>query len=65
MNYNDCKAILDATKHIFKGTDYGLDYDLSATTFFTKHGEFIEDSEFPEHLRVQFDAIIETLEIDY
>lgn len=65
MDYNDCQKIVDATKHIFEGTNFGIDYDLSATTFFTLNGDFIEDNEFPDELKNQIDEIIETLEIEY
>lgn len=65
MNYNDCKLIFDATKHIFEGTDYGLDYGLDAEPYFTLYGEIVEYDSVPKHLIDDFEAILETLEIDY
>ena len=65
MDYKECQKIVDATKNIFEGTGYAIEFYLDAEMYFTLNGEIIEDSELPEYLRVQFDAIIETLEIDY
>lgn len=65
MNYNECQKIVNATKHVFAGTNYAIEFYLDAEMYFTLNGEIIEDNELPENLRQQFDAIIETLEIEY
>lgn len=65
MSYEDCQKIVNATKHIFEGTNYYVEFYLDAEMYFTLNGEFIEDEDLPQNLREQFDAIIETLEIEY
>jgi hypothetical protein len=65
MNYNDCKLIYDATLHIFEGIDYAIDYGLDAEPYFTLHGEIVEYDDVPKYIINEFEAILETLEIDY
>jgi hypothetical protein len=63
MDYKDCQNILEATKHIFEGTDYGLDYGLDAEPYFTLHGEIVDYDDVPKYIINEFEAILETLEI--
>jgi hypothetical protein len=65
MDYKDCQNILEATKHIFEGTDYGLDYGLDAEPYFTLHGEIVDYDDVPKYIINEFEAILETLEINY
>ena len=65
MNYADCQKIVDSTKHIFEGSDYAVDYDLSGEPYFTLNGEIIEDDELPENFKTPFFDIVETFEIEY
>ena len=65
MNYEDCKKIVEATKHIFEGTQYAIDYYLDAEPYFTLNGEIIDADEVPEEIKTAFTAIVETLEIEY
>jgi hypothetical protein len=65
MSYEDCQKIVDATKHIFEGTGYYIEFYLDAEMYFTLNGEWIENEDLPENLRLQFEAIVETLEIEY
>jgi hypothetical protein len=65
MSYTDCQKVVDATLNMFAGTGYGIEFYLDAEMYFTLNGEWIEDNELPENLRLQFEAIVETLEIEY
>ncbi len=65
MTYQDCQKIVDATKHIFKGTKYGVEYYLDGEPYFTHNGEIAEPENLPKKLLKKFEAIVSTLEIVY
>ena len=65
MDYNDCAKIIAATSHLFDGTKYGADYYLDAEIYFTLDGEWIYYYELPDSIKVPFNEIIETLEINF
>jgi len=65
MDYKDCQKIVDATKHLFEGTGYAVEYYLDGEIYFTLNGEIIEANELPDTIKAAFDAVVETLEIEY
>lgn len=65
MDYRDCQKIVDATEHIFKGTNYSIDYGLDGDIYFELDGEFIDLDELPEQMQTQYNEITDKLNIAY
>jgi len=65
MSYEDCQKIVDATKDIFEGTNYGIAYYLDAEIYFTLNGEAIMEYEVPEPLLAAFNNVVLAMDIEF